>query len=208
MFKQPKKKILIIAAIFFVLVISAVIIFLFLKNQSSTKEVVKKYSFTDEISVQQAITQFTTTTKDEENKSFQRLDYFIQQDSLHPGAAKFASQYLQDNNDNIRFAAVYLLGNTGNDEEKIALVPLLNDKNKNIQIITASYLIGIGEKTAVPILISFLGSSDVIKYSDPPLKYSEFALSLISQYVDYDSVNNNINDLQWDAELKKYIIKE
>lgn len=79
-----------------------------------------------------------------------------------PGELRAAAlEQLRSGESNIRYAAVYALSLTAEDESLEALRPLLESTETSERMLAASSLVSQGEKAALPVLVEALGSRAV-----------------------------------------------
>ena len=216
---MSKKIKIILSLVVVVLIVTTIVTLWFFLGKDNTKG--KKV----DVSAAEAITSFDGQKV---GSSFAKLDYYTLQPSLHEEAAKEAIKYIQDKNQDKRFAAIYLLTLTGDKDNRSELTKALDDQDKAYATVAAGTLIGWGDKNAIPVLIESLVSEKSIPYSDPPTSLAQLAYKALPYYTDKDfglttakseeEINNaqaewkmwwasNNEKLQWDEPTNKYTIK-
>jgi len=90
---------------------------------------------------------------------------------------------LDDDDPNVRWAAVYVIsGLTDTDDEIAVLEPVLADDDAILSVTAAGSLAGLGVTAALPVLIEALSSDADLPYSDPPRPLSAHAQFTLEQY--------------------------
>lgn len=173
------------------------------------------------IDPQAAIADFDPAAPD----GFFDLESLIMHPASHPITATAAAAHVEDPDFDTRFAAIYLLVNTGNATFAPQLAAVLDDTDFGLRTIAAGRLIGWGEKQAIPVLIESLTADENIPYSDPPAPLWTLAQAALPAYTGEDFGLRAASDaagvaataeqwsawwqangdaLQWDAEQKGY----
>jgi hypothetical protein len=150
------------------------------------------------------------------NTSFSRLHYLI---AIGPDQKVVAAikVRLGSTNPQIRFAAIYLLIHIAGEAETALLLEAVKDPVPAFRAIAAGALIGLGERSAFPILIDALMSDDNLPYSDPPKPLRVFSQQTLEAYVAEESRPAGADDwadwwathqerLMWSDALKRYVL--
>jgi hypothetical protein len=150
------------------------------------------------------------------NTSFSRLHYLI---AIGPDQKVVAAikVRLGSTNPQIRFAAIYLLIHIAGEAETALLLEAVKDPVPAFRAIAAGALIGLGERSAFPILIDALMSDDNLPYSDPPKPLRVFSQQTLEAYVAEESRPAGADDwadwwavhqerLMWSNALKRYVL--
>ncbi len=150
------------------------------------------------------------------NTSFSRLHYLI---AIGPDQKVVAAikMRLDSINPQIRFAAIYLLIHIAGEAETVLLLEAAKDSVPAFRAIAAGALIGLGERSAFPILIDALMSDDNLPYSDPPKPIRVFSQQTLEAYVAEESRPAGADDwadwwavhqeqLTWSDPLKRYVL--
>ena len=102
-------------------------------------------------------------------------------------AADTARGLVEAEEDNTRYAAVYVLGLTADaEDERQALRGALDDRLSYLRAIAAGSLIGLGEAGAIPVLIDLLAITDEIPGSLPSTFVDRFASDTLTAYTGED----------------------
>ena len=150
------------------------------------------------------------------NTSFSRLHYLI---AIGPDQKVVAEikMRLDSINPQIRFAAIYLLIHIAGEAETVLLLEAVKDPVPAFRTIAAGALIGLGERSAFPILIDALRSDEGLPYSDPPKSIRVFSQQTLEAYVAEESRPAGADDwddwwaahqeqLMWSDPLKRYVL--
>ena len=121
-----------------------------------------------------------------EPEAFLDLETLLMHPASYPLTAAEAAAHIEDTDFDARFAAIYLLVNTGDADFAPQLAAALHDADFGLRIIAAGRLIGWGEKQALPILIESLASTETLPYSDPPTPAWVLAQEALPHYTGED----------------------
>lgn len=135
------------------------------------------------LSAEGAVTGFTA---DNLNVSFARLDLLILNPDRHEEAATAAAAHVNDSDPDVAFAAIYLLGLTGDATNTGALSRALENEHLALRTVAAGTLIGWGAADAVPILINALDSRETIPHSEPITPIANLAIEALPHYTGED----------------------
>ncbi len=157
--------------------------------------------------------------------TFLELELLIAHPASHPASAQAAVREISASDTDTRFAALYLLTNTGTPVYTPALMAALADPDNGLRAIAAGGLIGWGEKAAIPVLIESLTYEGSLPHSDPSAPIWILAQDALPFYTGEDfglrtattsaaalaSVDawrawwdTHGEDLQWNAEVGRY----
>ncbi|MBH61733.1 MAG: hypothetical protein CL569_04655 [Alphaproteobacteria bacterium] len=150
------------------------------------------------------------------NTSFSRLHYLI---SFGPDqkAVSAIKVRLGSTNPQVRFAAIYLLIHIAGEAETALLLEAVKDPVPAFRTIAAGALIGLGERSAFPLLIDALRSDEGLPYSDPPKPLRAFSQQTLEAYVAEESRPAGADGwddwwvthqerLMWSDSLKRYVL--
>ncbi len=100
--------------------------------------------------------------------SYNRLEWFVLQPTLHEKAANKAVAYLNEASFERRFAAVYLLLRTHDGKYSDRLLAAHGEeRDHRIKVILAGHLVGRGYKQVIPTLIDSLDSELLVPFALP-----------------------------------------
>ena len=124
---------------------------------------------------------------------------------------------LGSTNPRVRFAAIYLLIQIAGEAETVLLLEAAKDPVPAFRTIAAGALIGLGERSAFPVLIDALRSDEGLPYSDPPKSIRVFSQQTLEAYVPVESRPAGADgwddwwaahqeQLMWSNSLKRYVL--
>jgi hypothetical protein len=168
---------------------------------------------------------FLRTARPPSDEAFVELNRFV---SEQPDvAARAAAGLVEAAQEEVRYAAIYVLGLTAaGPADSAALKRALDDDAVHLRTIAAGSLIGLGDKDAIPVLIELLAETDEIPGSVPPMFVDRFSSQALTAYTgeDYGLLEatsgdlrtlalgrwrtwwDNVKDtLHWDPATKKYV---
>lgn len=138
---------------------------------------------------------------DREDEEFGALEEAI---DIAPEEIRLAAmEHLEDENKNVRFAALYVIARTAAAGESMeALVPFLKSSDISERITAAEALLVRGDKAAFPALIDALDSSAFLNFRDPPQQAWEAASFALIQFTDEDLGLLGVEDIAGSAAAK------
>lgn len=133
---------------------------------------------------EQAILSFRGTPRRVE-ASFARIDSLVH--GQGPALRAAALAHLSDHRPLIHYASVYALARTAEPGPSLdALSGLMGSRRVDDRALAAAKLLSLGNRDAIPVLITLLGSKRRLTFRDPPERAWQLAANALLVYTDQD----------------------
>jgi hypothetical protein len=121
-----------------------------------------------------------------------------------PSSIGQLAPFLESEDGDRRFAAVYLAALLVEESTADLLIPVLEDPDLGLRVIAAGALAGVGVVESLPVLIEGLRSTQPLPYSDPPRLEADLAREALTAYTEESFASPGEWDRWW-AEVENSV---